>query len=202
MNEHSLFGGVLLCLLHHLNWNQIHGKLLLSLSPDFNKNVSPPSEPTEVNIGLRIFDVSKIDDEEHSLRLKLGITFLWNDTRVNLRGNTFPPSRSNWTSLGKVYWLFITLIHNCHEKLLLFTDISLKKRIWIPSLTSSNLREFVQLKNIQSTESLRWTPFKDFRLFYETYSLVTFSCSMNFNQFPFDKHICKLQVTKPKSGAS
>ena len=43
-------------------------------------------------------------------------------------------------------------------------------------------------------EKLTLTPDADFRFFYQTSSLVTFTCSMDFNFFPFDEHICTFQV--------
>ncbi len=71
----------------------------------------------------------------------------------------------------------------------------MKDLIWVPSLTSVGLLEFRSMGTIRSHERLALTHMPERRLFYQTLTLVTFSCSMDFSDFPFDKNVCYFQVS-------
>ena len=72
--------------------------------------------------------------------------------------------------------------------------MSLKDEIWLPTLTPDELKTFKILETTKSLEKLILTSDPDHRLFYQTTILVTFGCSMDFDDFPFDSHRCLFQV--------
>ena len=70
-----------------------------------------------------------------------------------------------------------------------------RAKIWIPRLSFRNVkrvRSMVEGQTIKELVQLTTDP--DTRFYASHDSYVTISCPMNFTMFPFDQHICYVEV--------
>ena len=81
-----------------------------------------------------------------------------------------------------------------------YIDPEWKHDIWFPTLIIRNMQAFETIASIKSNEKLMITRIPDKRFYYVAMHMLTFTCGLKFDRFPFDQHDCLVQVVRTESG--
>ena len=77
-----------------------------------------------------------------------------------------------------------------------YVDPSLKEALWFPDVIISNLQRFETIGSFKKTETFMVSKQNhgQIHLYYVAHHLITFTCPMRFDFFPFDTHSCDFEV--------
>jgi len=149
------------------SWSRLITTVLL----DYDRQADPPIEckmPSVYGVGFEIIHVDGVDDVHHSVSIKAVVMLRWRDPRLTFK---------------RVY----------KDQPL---DNRLLKWLWLPRLGSPLLRSFDILEySGGKQERLTLMAGQNDTLEYRGLALITFSCSMDFSDFPFDHHKCLFEVS-------
>jgi len=71
-------------------------------------------------------------------------------------------------------------------------DVDFLKNLWVPKIFVYNLKKF-EVVEVMSKQDGLWVD-KQSKVFYSQLAYMTFLCPMQFNNFPFDTHSCKIRT--------
>ena len=118
---------------------------------------------------IRMRDVQVISIGTNTITIGMTFAVSWFDYRLK-----------NWNYPPKDYWLSIWL------------NKDFKNLIWFPSIIANNL---VSQKKIDKQFILfRWGNNPIPLIISKFYLSITVNCEMDFQTYPFDKHVCNLEV--------
>jgi hypothetical protein len=152
---------------HKENGSLIHPKICLPA--DYMKSDLPPNVPINVEVGVFVKGIIKVDEQAYTVSVSLHIYMFWQDSRIEV----------DWNDNDTFYLHYDTL-----------------QEVWYPDLYFYQLVDFYMSKaliqqctfTIQKQENLN-------KLGFLTEAIVTISCAMNFKTFPVDTQKCELKMT-------
>ena len=165
-------GGVML---GHANIDMIcipsYFKLLLS-HPPYNRVPMKDGKwncpLTDINILMR--NVQVISIETHTITVSMNLVVYWYDYRLKVWKYS-PNEYLTWMYLSKDF----------------------RNLIWFPNIEVAN-KMLSKKKQDEQFGLLRWENNSIPLVFRKFYLSISVNCEMDFQNFPFDKHDCKLEV--------
>merc|ERR1719320_1459219 len=137
------------------------------LPKNYSKYELPNTEETHlVEISFDLDEIHEINDETYSITFSTYLVMEWTDRRLHVD-----------QSLGSDY---IPL------------DVDFLKSLWVPKIFVYNLKKFEVVDAMSKLDGLMVN--KHNNVFYSQLAYMTFLCPMQFNNFPFDTHTCKIRV--------
>jgi len=142
----------------------------------YDKRIRPQfgGAPVKVAVSSYILDVYNIDEKNHEFTAQLYLRQYWVDGRLAYQ----PPAGVKNIQL----------------------DPEHAKKLWIPDIFIVNERKSLKHELTVSNEFTRVSP--DGEVFRSIRTTVTASCKMNLKWFPFDKHLCALEIESYGHAAS
>ena len=143
-------------------------------------NVNRPDWRTELSVDIRNFQVIRIDTSMDSITMSMKMAIEWPEYRIDLNDS------------GQVYNL---------KSQIMYLDMEEQKRIWSPRIVIGN--------NMVSKEIIGEEfgfYYREFNMtdFFQYFGIITFylstivKCDMDLQDFPFDDHVCQLEVSFKK----
>ena len=143
---------------------------------NYKKFDIPNETKTNVNVGIDIKDIPKIDDIDFSVTLNAFFVVRWTDERLVIDQEKIT---KNWNTQDDTNpWIPV--------------DVSFIKEFWLPDAEILNLKEFKTLDVLSKLEGL-WLN-RNSEIMYAVATRITFICPMTFNSFPLDVQVCLFQV--------
>jgi len=152
-------------------WTEEEGGNICKIDKKYSKLYFPQPSPCHIQSDFRILEVAGINEEQQTITIVMQLDFEWNDTRIDYH---FASNEQE-----DVYHPYHVL------------DEKYAADIWYPE---SNFLESVdtQMQKGLGRGSL-WYKHPS-RFFMETKLKLTLACQMNFNQYPFDTHLCPMHL--------
>ena len=170
------------------------------LDPDYCHDIRPNrnlGKPIIVDMKYEIDSIISVDEDQNVVGIQLSLTQTWMDDRISLANETFL-DENNWTSVPRR----------------LYKEPDTLPAIWIPNLWTYSMTDF-SLKGMHEDQSLLWIQKAQltwnktterlkrhdqskkvgYFLHYYTQFDIYVKCDMDFRPFPFDHHICTIEMT-------
>jgi len=139
----------------------------ICLPENYSRYELPNTEETnKVEISFDMDEILEINDGTHSITFSSYFVMEWTDSRIIVDQSYGSPN--------------IPL------------DVDFLRKLWVPKLFVYNLKKFEVVDVISKLDDL-WV-YKHSSVFYSQLAYMTFLCPMQFNNFPFDTHSCKIRV--------
>ena len=142
--------------------------------PKSYEKIYPPVEPVMIGANIKELDIINIDIKNQVIRLGIDYAISWQDSRIKFIGN------------------------KTTEKMLEKDQTS---KFWMPKLQVNKLMEVDSYGIIGRTTTLYVFPGCIERntspgtlITYASKDVISFACTMDFKDFPFDEQKCKLKV--------
>ena len=156
----------------------------------------PQPGPTFIQVGFRIQEVISVEEDHQVIELILKLAMRWNDTRISYAFNDDNKGRYvycirvndicfhgefNFDLFSYFPWV---LLNNTYTSTL-----------WRPNVHWSNSIKIEKLPSLnQNIIGSFWYRHPNHFL-YQEYLKLSVSCDMKFENYPFDSHICYMQMT-------
>ena len=138
--------------------------------PDsYDKAILPlQNEINHVKVDYKGIRILKVDDEEFTITLSFLLYLHWIDSRLNVKSHSEDMSYRNTT----------------------FTPLNSKimDKIWVP------IPQIFDVKNIKSNPDAIFLMDQKYIVQIVSIKSITIYCSMEFDNYPLDSHICYLKV--------
>ena len=117
----------------------------------------------------------KVNDRSFSMTIELKMTMEWREPRISLNHGVFDQ-------------------HFSDEELVL--DSAIARQIWTPNFSIGHLIKFDRLETLNPADFLRVMPESNnnYSMYHQGTYVVKLKCPMEFNTFPFDRHVCFFEV--------
>lgn len=165
----------ILCLLLLLV-GQIEAFLVtVTTKPSYNKYQVPVEDddhPLNITIDFLVEELSGVQETNQFITARLDIEVTWPDHRLianitDIDADDANHQNNTWIPMADT-------------------------NLWLPNLNILNVQEIKHVSMMRSTSSLLVNPFTK-KLWYYMRILVTISCPMTFEDFPFDAHVCAFE---------
>ena len=139
----------------------------ICLKGDYRK-FQRPSPKTDIEITFLVNEVLNVDDEAQTMTVATVTIYSWLDSRIEIED-----------SIGND-----TEVH---------VEYQLLQHLWTPDIFFFNLIDFKEMAALDKLSGITIKGSGHVELFSK--SIQTVSCSMGFNDFPFDTQTCQLYIT-------
>ena len=160
----------------------------IAVPKDHTKSITltAPNRPNKTEINVEIFDVEIIDFnvKMQEFTIRMGLKISWSEKRLKLVNTSLV---NGWVK-APLAW-------------------SPQIDIRSVAVSESRNKELIEVKMDSQSEVSKWNWYdKYINYLVQSFSAkmkfsltTTVKCSMNFDMFPFDSHICKLEVSLPSN---
>ena len=146
---------------------------------DYNNEVEPwkyrkitnSSLPWKYEYTFEILDVREVDDNTQMIMIGMYFYVGWHEPRLQINSKTKEWSTSDMISISPLNL----------------------KYFWYPDIDIYGMKQFLAMKNIKQMSSLHLM--KNQTIHYDLRVDVSYSCKMDFNDYPFDVHECPFRVS-------
>ena len=146
---------------------------------DYNNEVEPwkyreltnYSLPWKYEYTFEILDVREVNDNTQMITIGMYFYVGWHEPRLQINSKTKEWSTSDMISISPLNL----------------------KYFWYPDIDIYGMKQFSPMKNIKQLSSLNLMKTKT--IHYDLRVDVSYSCKMDFNDYPFDVHECPFRVS-------
>ena len=172
----------------------------ICLDEGYSPDIPPQShrtEPNMVDMNFEIENVMSVDSDTSTIGVQLALRMTWIDDRVTFKNENL----SNNCSMVSV-------------PSVLFKEPGTLPKLWIPTLWFEAMTKFKIISNFEEQSYLQMISARsscsqtvellqrhdataesaNFLIYQRMFQIVV-KCSMKYSLFPFDKHICYINVT-------
>ena len=143
------------------------------LNSNYIPTNNPKPVPTQIDVILHIDDIIDINEAEQTVTLLMRITLEWIDKRLDVKKLPYSPGNDSWFLI----------------------DLNDMNQLWTPAVYFGNAKDIKKSGSFgKDLLAYLWYKSDNHLLHYSEIFMVTFSCGLNFEPFPFDSHECNLDL--------
>ena len=173
---------------------------------DYVNSINPKPWPTYIDIGLKVWDIIDVDENQQTVTLSMKAHFKWKDIRLDV--NRSKEDKEKYVIHQLMYLITYSYLYSYF--ILFFSNQNwflIKNEnmvdIWYPKIYIANSVTIQSLISHTDATSLNdlWYNYPSHTLKYNVIFVAIVSCKLDFQSFPFDNHECDL-ILRNWSGGS
>ena len=148
--------------------------MLCKSSPDYENAFPPKPFPTLIHASTRIGTITNVNENEHSITIRLEIILEWINQHVTIKN-----PNSSWYEIS---------LDNFSE-------------VWNPNIYFDKVLKVTKISTFGKTQTFDfWLKPQENKMWYIEALEITFACELDFSEFPFDEHNCSFVMGDIENG--
>ena len=148
--------------------------MLCKVSQDYENAYPPKPFPAWIHISTRIGTITHVNENEHSITIRLEIILEWINPHVTIKN-----PNSSWYEIS---------LDNFSE-------------VWNPNIYFDKVLTVTKISTFGKMQAFDfWLKPSENKMWYTEALEVTFACELDFSEFPFDEHNCSFIMGDYENG--